>query len=179
MLRICNVKTEYVDFLRRFDDRVSVSDKKDGSRLRAYVGVVLDIGRFKYFAPLSSPKSKFSRMKNTLDFMKIENPELLGVIDINNMMPVCGKLLTALEHRIDKSKDDKKTIEYKTLLRKELAWLNVPENMVKIQANAETVYKIRTGAITQPYPKHFIENLKKRCCDFALLEEKCVEYCES
>lgn len=40
-----------------------------------------------YFAPLSSPKEKHKRMKNTLDLIKIKNGEY-GVINFNNMIPV-------------------------------------------------------------------------------------------
>ena len=37
-----------------------------------------------YFAPLSSPKPKHKKMKNTIDFLKIKNGEL-GAVNFNNM----------------------------------------------------------------------------------------------
>ena len=41
----------------------------------------------KYFAPLSSPKEKHSRLKNTLDLLKIDGGKF-GVINFNNMIRV-------------------------------------------------------------------------------------------
>ena len=51
------------------------------------VGVLFKIDSKEYFAPLSSPKPKHLKMKNYVDFFKIDNG-LLGVINFNNMIPV-------------------------------------------------------------------------------------------
>lgn len=36
--------------------------------LRPFLGVLFNIEKFEYFAPLSSPKKKHKNMKNMLDF---------------------------------------------------------------------------------------------------------------
>lgn len=56
-------------------------------RLIKKYGILFKIDTFEYFAPLSSPKLKHIKMKNTLDFLKIKNGEL-GAINFNNMIPV-------------------------------------------------------------------------------------------
>ena len=45
----------------------------------------MEINGFYYFAPLSSFKSKHKKMKESVDFIKIKDYE---VININNMIPV-------------------------------------------------------------------------------------------
>lgn len=56
-----------------------------GSSGRKYIGVVFEINKFSYFAPLSSFKPKHKKMKESVDFIKIKD---YAVIDINNMIPV-------------------------------------------------------------------------------------------
>ncbi|MCR5388003.1 MAG: type III toxin-antitoxin system ToxN/AbiQ family toxin, partial [Lachnospiraceae bacterium] len=40
---------------------------------RKYIGIVLEINSFKYFAPLSSFKSKHKKMDEGVDFIKIKD----------------------------------------------------------------------------------------------------------
>ena len=54
------------------------------AELRPFVGVLLEINKCKYFAPLSSPKPKHIKMKNQVDFYKIDSGKL-GAINLNNM----------------------------------------------------------------------------------------------
>ena len=70
----------YCKFLHEADVRVPIISK--GTNIRPFVGVVLDIRGFSYYAPLSSPNEKHKRMKNQLDFIKIDNGNL-GVINLN------------------------------------------------------------------------------------------------
>lgn len=55
--------------------------------LRSFIGVLFRVNQNEYFAPLSSPKEKHKRLRNTLDLIKIENGKY-GVINFNNMIPV-------------------------------------------------------------------------------------------
>lgn len=52
---------------------------------RKYIGIVLEVNGFHYFAPLSSFKQKHLNMQERIDFIKIHN---YSVININNMFPV-------------------------------------------------------------------------------------------
>lgn len=48
-MRIYRIKDEYIDFLRKYDEKVS----KNKEETRPFVGIVFEINNFKYFAPLS------------------------------------------------------------------------------------------------------------------------------
>ena len=73
-LIIVKVDYKYCDYLRKFDYRVSYN--KDKKELRPFVGVLFRIGDMEYFAPLTSPKPKHLKMRNTIDFFRIDNGKL-------------------------------------------------------------------------------------------------------
>lgn len=52
---------------------------------RKYIGIVLEVHNQKYFAPLSSFKTKHNLISEGLDLIKIKH---LAVINLNNMFPV-------------------------------------------------------------------------------------------
>ena len=87
-LEIVKVNTDYCDYLRKVDNKVSYN--KNEKELRPFIGVLFSIENCKYFAPLSSPKEKHKHMRNSLDFFKIKDGEL-GAVNFNNMIPVNGK----------------------------------------------------------------------------------------
>lgn len=75
----------YCDYLRKTDPRVPYT--MDGKSTRPFVGIVLCIGSFQYYAPLTSPNPKHLHMKNQLDFLKINHGQW-GAINLNNMIPI-------------------------------------------------------------------------------------------
>lgn len=75
----------------------------------------------KYFAPLSSSKSKHKTMKTTLDFLKIENGDL-GAINFNNMLPVTDKNIIKLD--LNKECLTKTEKKYNKMLKEQMFWLN-------------------------------------------------------
>ncbi len=161
-LKIVKVDSDYCDYLRKFDNRVSYN--KFEKELRPFIGILFTINDCEYFAPLSSPKPKHLKMKNTLDFLKLKNGEL-GAVNFNNMIPVKtnnyklidldGKVVTINEKK------------YKKLLREQLAWLN--ENYIQVKNKSYKLYNLYLN-------NKLSENIKNRCCNFKLLEEKCDEY---
>ncbi len=87
-LKLVIIDTDYCNYLRTFDSKVAYNyGKKD---TRPFIGVLFNIGKLEYFAPLYSPKPKHMSMKNTMDFFKIDNGQL-GAINFNNMIPVTNK----------------------------------------------------------------------------------------
>lgn len=88
--KIVKIDSKYCDYLRNFDEKViyNAFDKE----LRPFIGVLFIVGKYEYFAPLSSPKEKHKRLKNQIDLIKIEDGKL-GVINFNNMVPVMKKQL--------------------------------------------------------------------------------------
>ena len=48
------VKKEYVNYLRKFDDKVECIDYDNS--LKPYIGIVIKIEDYNYYIPISSPK---------------------------------------------------------------------------------------------------------------------------
>jgi protein AbiQ len=60
-----------------------------GKNLRVFVGIVVVCGSKKYCIPLSSPKEKHRKMKNSIDSSKIiVEGKLLGILNFNLMIPI-------------------------------------------------------------------------------------------
>ena len=142
--------------MRNYDSRVAYNKVPN----RPYVGVVYEYNGFNYFAPLSSPKLKHLKIKNNaIDVFKIKNGEL-GVININNMIPTP---MEVLKEAIPNVKNQK----YKLLLINQIDYIN---------HNKQKLYS-KVKQFQTRYRKGYIEsNILERCCDFSLLEEKCLEY---
>lgn len=123
---------------------------------RKYIGILFEINKVLYIAPLSSYKEKHKKMKERIDFIKIGD---MSVINLNNMFPVNEKNIKRVE--IEKEKD----INYKQLLRNEYN-LCIPK-FKKVIKNANVLYK---QVVKYNMP------IKERCCDYNLLEKICTEY---
>ena len=114
----------YCDFLREKDPCVPYTmDKKTN---RPFIGVVFHINGYNYYAPLTSPKPKHLKMKNQIDFLKINNG-IWGAINLNNMIPINKDSLIPIDLKILDT-DDKYTVDYKNLLINQLSWCNKPIN---------------------------------------------------
>ncbi|MBP3284240.1 MAG: type III toxin-antitoxin system ToxN/AbiQ family toxin [Clostridia bacterium] len=159
-LKIVRVDSDYCDYLRIFDDKVPYN--KNEKELRPFIGILFEVNGCEYFAPLSSPKPKHQKMKNTIDFLKIKEVEL-GAVNFN-MIPV-GKNNYSL---VDLNKEVLTLAEkkYQKLLKEQLAWLN--SNYHQVKNKSFRLYEL--------YNKGKLpENIKSRCCDFKLLEEMCLQ----
>ena len=155
-IRIYEVKSEYIKYLGNYQKHIFA--QTEGKDKRKYIGIVLEIKGFKYFAPLSSYKEKHKKMKEGVDFIKIKD---YAVINLNNMIPVPDSQIVAIDINREKN------ASYKYLLQAESREVNRQKN--RIRKNAEIVYS---------HKKHN-ENatpLAKRTNDFELLEKLCKEY---
>mgnify|MGYP004675077973 CR=1 FL=1 len=164
-LVLVRLNSEYCDYLRKFDDKVpyNYSQKK----LRPYVGVLFKVKDFYYFAPLTSPKKKHKTMRATIDFLKIDNGDM-GAINFNNMVPVFENNIIRVD--LDKTGISKSEEKYNIMLKEQLYWLN--RNNAKVTKRSKTIYLMYNNGKLSP-------NIRKRCCNFKLLEEKCLEYNEN
>ncbi len=161
-LKVVRVNSAYCDYLRKFDNKVAYN--KNEKELRPFIGVLFKIEKCEYFAPLSSPKEKHKKMKNTLDFLKIKNGEL-GAVNFNNMIPVKENNYTLIN--LDKVPLTISEQKYQKLLKEQLSWLNKNYNQVKDKSlRLYTLYNSKRLPI----------NIRGRCCNFKLLEKKCNEY---
>lgn len=164
-LKIVKVDYRYCDYLRKFDNKVAYNAGNKG--LRPFIGVLFEIENMKYFAPLSSPKEKHSRLKNTLDLLKIDGGKF-GVINFNNMIPVYENNYEELD--LNDVGTTLKEQQRMNLLQNQLRWLN--SNKKVIYLKSKLLYKLYK---TCKLPN----NVKIRCCNFPLLENKCKEYNEN
>lgn len=159
---LVTVNSKYCDYLRNFDYRVSYNANE--KELRPFVGVLFEIGEIKYFAPLSSPKYKYLKMKNSIDFYKIDSGKL-GAINFNNMIPIPEQEYTYID--IFNTGDNEIERKYNKLLKNQLRWLNRYGQSLK--EKAKMLYDKRINM-------KLSDNIANRCCNFALLEEKYKEY---
>lgn len=153
-LTICYIKDEYIEYLQKFDDKVYYNKNST----RPYLGIILEINDFKYYAPLSSPKLKHQGLRESIKYEKI-NDGKYGLLNISNMIPVQDKLIMAFD--INQIKDYK----YKNILISQLRYLKANKN--KIFKKALKLYKLITSGN---------EKLKKSCCDYSILESKIQNY---
>ena len=155
-LKIYYIDNDYIDYLRKFDNRVAYNKTKT----RPYVGVVYTFNNQTYFAPLSSPKPKHLTMnKKALDIFKIKDGEL-GIVNINNMIPTPISCLTEVLPLI-------KERRYKKLIMEQTTYLNDHKRELLDKVNF-FMLKYNTNKL----PKR----IKDRCCDFNILKEKCKDY---
>ena len=161
-LEIVRVNSDYCDYLRQFDNKVAYN--KYEKELRPFIGILFEIDTCKYFAPLSSPKPKHRKMKNMIDFFKIKDGEL-GAVNFNNMIPVIDKNYTLVD--LNKETLTIAELKYQKLLKEQLNWLNAHYRQVKNKSFR--LYQLyNSGKLP--------DNMKSRCCNFKLLEGKCLEY---
>ena len=160
--KIVKVDAIYCDYLRDYDSKVPYNA---GTKiLRPYIGVLFTINNCEYFAPLSSPKPKHKNLKNTIDILKINQGEY-GVINFNNMIPINES--NYIEFDLNKIPKDKKEMLRINLLKNQLRWLT--SNKKEVINKSKLLYDL--------YTKNKLpQNVKDRCCNFILLEEKCKEY---
>ena len=147
---------DYIEYLSKFDSHVMHTKIESRKFKRKYIWILFKINEKLYIAPLSSYKEKHNRIKENIDFIKIGNK---SVINLNNMFPVQKENIAIVN--IEKEED----INYKQLLRNEYA-LCIPK-FKKIIKNAKNLYK-QVTIYNMP--------IKNRCCNFKLLEEKCLEF---
>ena len=156
-LKIVKIDSNYCNYLREYDKRViyNMGEKE----LRPFVGILFKINDLEYFAPLSSPKLKHLKMRNTIDFFKIRDGEL-GAVNFNNMIPVNKENYQVINVNI--KKEDDKEIKYQELLKDQLNWLN--ENYIQVKNKSYKLYNLYKN-------DKLGSNIKSRCCNFTLLEE--------
>ena len=161
-IKFVTINSQYCNFLRTFDSRVPYN--ADAKKLRPFIGILFRVHDIDYFAPLSSPKTKHRRMNDTIDFMKIDHGEL-GAINFNNMIPVTPA--NYQEIPLNKVPDDMKEYFRYELLKNQLRWLN---------KHKEKVYK-KSLLLYHLYKEDKLSlRVRNRCCNYLVLEEKCLEY---
>lgn len=157
-IKLYEIDEKYIEYLLPSAPHLFQNKKDNQRNSRKYIGVILVVNGFEYFAPLSSFKEKHRRMQESLDFLKVKH---YAVINLNNMLPVPDGVCTY----VDISKES--NLKYKALLLAEYRYIKSIRD--KIKKNAVILYnhKKQNGNTTA---------LSKRCNDFERLEEACRKY---
>ena len=155
-LKIYEVNPYYVKFISDYQEHIFYDE--GGNNTRKYIGVVLDINGYKYFAPLSSFMKKHRKMRERVDLIKIKD---IAVINLNNMIPVPEGDFKLVD--INRIKDK----NYRYLLQSENIEINKQKE--RIRKNANTVYKHKCV-------NNNGTSLSKRTNDFKILEQLYKEY---
>ena len=170
-LKLYVIDVDYTKYLYGFDNRVMFWDSDKYVTDRKYIGVVLNINGFDYFAPLSSPKEtdyfykdgeKHIR-KNTIPIVRLvtSKGELLGKIRLSNMIPVNQENLTLYDVN---GEQDKK---YQSLIFEELICIRKCKK--EIIKNARVLYNQKVKGYSGI---HYLDYT----LDFKLLEAACTKY---
>lgn len=140
--RLYTIDNNYINYLKMYDSKVSHNYDHNVNK-KPYVGIVYeDKDNHKFFAPLSSPKERHKRMSDFMvDCIKLDEGKL-GVINLNNMIPVNDGFLKSIiipseEERENISKDEK---EYIDLLVDQLKIINSTPTQKKIKRNANKMF---------------------------------------
>lgn len=159
-MQLVYVHSDYISYLRRFDRRVRMNKSH-----RPYLGVVLAINGFQYFAPLES-STPGKRINSQLGYNVWDNPNTdddpISYLLLNDMIPVDEGLYMPIDFDTEKQNNFKK---YTLLLAEENYIRTRKSGIVK---RAGKVYFNRTE-------KH-IPFIDKMCLDFKQLETKLGEY---
>jgi len=163
-LRLYRANTSYIQYLQSVDkDENGVTNVKDNEKngsLRPYIGISMD--NYTYYIPVCSKKNKHYNMKDSIDFIKLEDGAgLISVLNINNMIPIPDNLVEIIDVNSEPEKQ-------KFMLQKEIR--QIRKKREQIIKSANDVYKIKTQH-SENNP-----NLSSRCADFRLLEQKMSEY---
>ena len=152
---------------------------------KPYLGILINNNKCQYVIPLSSAKKKHTLWKNVeadrfliyeiCDKKSIsknafykENADgsithILSVLDLKKMLPIKDGLYKKVDLTANPN-DSIETRNYKNLMNKEYSFcLKILDSIIK-KANKLYDRQIKTGKVI------------KFCCDFKLLEKKCIEY---
>lgn len=162
-LELYHINGDYVSYLKSFDNNVQ-NNYDNTEHKKPYVGVVLNINSKEYFAPLTSPKAKHLKLRNSdpTTFKIKHNGKFIGSVLLNNMIPVRKEFVSKIDINAIQDK------VYRDLLRKDYRVLSA--NKDNIENKAKVLYENVTER-NNPY-------FSKVSCDFKKLEAACDSYSE-
>ncbi len=161
-VKFCRVSLDCIKYLYEFDNKVPYNIYKgdDYNSKRPFIGVVIEVNDWHYFAPLESPKPNHSKLKNNPQLIKIKNGDHdFGLISFNNMIPIKKEQLIEFDFKNE-------NISYQNILKNQFIFCD--NNKDRIQQKAEKTYLRVTNK-----KDVFTCSIS---CDFKLLEKKCKEY---
>lgn len=164
------IRKEYLEYLRKIDNRVMLEKEAYDSNFKFALGVVLMINDIEYFVPVSSIKKHQLDDNGNLK-KQLRQTSIPVVINDNSNEKIVALLRFAYMFPVPQS--EKKIINFSDIednqrrifMQKEYNYIKKVKNNIKIKAS--DVYKKATN------PVHFLSGL---CCNFKLLELKHQEW---
>ncbi len=173
--KLYSVSDDYVEWLRKDFPNVYSNKMNSRTHTRKYLGVVLQIGQYHYYVPMSSPKDSDFQIagpdkvikKSIIPIIRIVvknkngEKELKGTLRISHMIPapISELELYDLENEADST--------YKDLVQNEMIFIR--KHREKIISNAKVMYNQKvSNDITAGYVKSAL--------DFQALEGLCTAY---
>ncbi len=150
-----DISEDYKQYLRQYDNKVSEKES------RKFYGILISKDNTDYYIPFTSKIEKKTNSKLTVP-VKDTNNCVIAKLLLNNMIPVNEKDSFIVD--VEKSK-------YKDYFNKEIAYLRKQSVIQEILRKVDNIFKVLENSNNPDY-----NFFKKLCCDFKLLEEKCVEY---
>ena len=152
-LAFYDVNIEYINYLKKFEPKIPNISYENNDKF--VCGVVMEFGDIHYFAPISS----FKKQQRTNILIEDRNGKILSSIRFSFMFPIPQSQYWIKDFKMEERK-------YRFLLQNELKFCN--KNIEIIRNKAMYVYKRRISGHD--------EVINNSCCNFKLLEEKCLEF---
>ncbi|MBR3739458.1 MAG: type III toxin-antitoxin system ToxN/AbiQ family toxin [Clostridia bacterium] len=173
------IDSAYLKYLHNIDCEVQYTDEKDYDK-KPFIGILVLIGDYDYFIPLSSPKDKHKSFRKVgRDYYLIYQPidqtdikkndiivqyqdgssdKLLAFLDIKKMIPVPKQVYLKVDFNKEPDKD------YVALLMKEYLFCQQIQNGICTKASKVYEAQKKTGKVHQFF------------CNYAKLEVACDQY---
>ncbi|MBR2402568.1 MAG: type III toxin-antitoxin system ToxN/AbiQ family toxin [Lachnospiraceae bacterium] len=175
--KIYSVSDRYISYLQEKFPNVYSNKMDTRVHTRKYLGVVLQVGEYKYYIPMSSPKhtdyqiagDRMVIKKSIVPIMRVVvkntkgKRELKATLRLSHMIPVPASELELYDL------DNEPDAAYKDLVQNEIIFIR--KNQDKISANAQLIYKQK--AENDNSAKYVLSAL-----DYKALEEMCDHFAE-
>lgn len=154
-LKFYEVDNNYIQYLKQFEPKIPNFNYNENNKF--VCGIVLSINNCNYYVPVSSNKTV---MKSSLPIY--DKTKIISTLRFSFMFPIPESCCNMKDF-------NKVNMPYRKLLQKELKYCNsIREDISK---KAESIY----NSVVRKRNPIMVTN----CCDFALLEQKCLEYTQS
>ncbi len=172
-LNLYVVSTKYVRNLKNVEKRATgrantilSNSPQTRKQKRPFLGIITLVNGQKYCIPLSTykGKDKYKMIAENITCRKIKdaNGEVIGVLNINNMIPVKEEYINIFKLEQNKN-DSQEQKDYKELCKRQLKWCR--DNKDEIHKLANDLHRII--CTNQKFKKRNI------CPDYAILEREC------
>ena len=165
------ISDEYIAYLSKEVPHVMSNKLTERTYHRKYIGIIKELGGFKYFVPLSSPKAKdytkdgqIKRNSLTTIYIK-DNKTLYATLRFNCMIPVPESEI------INFDLNDEGDFKYKLIVYNELYFIR--QNRDKIEKTAKNLYNAKKNQANEDISKQTILNIT---LDFAKMEQMCIKF---